>query len=84
MIVVALTNLNPVTIRSIEVQHKDEAYDLYSQNPNYIIAFVNNAEVTILGSNAQRESQYEILKRNGYIFAGRNVKYLCDEGAYSL
>jgi hypothetical protein len=81
MIVVALTNLNPVTLRSIEVQHQYEAYDLYSQNPNYIIAFVNNKEITILGSQAQKESQYEILARNGYIFIGRNVKYLCDECA---
>ncbi len=84
MIVVALTNLNPVTLRSIEVQHQQEAYDLYSQNPNYIIAFVNNAEVTILGSQVQKETQYEILKRNGYIFVGRKVKYLCDDGAYTL
>jgi hypothetical protein len=83
MIVVALTNLNPVTLRSIEVQHQHEAYDLYSQNPNYIIAFVNNKEITILGSQVQKESQYEILARNGYIFTGRNVRYLCDEVALS-
>lgn len=79
MIVVALTNVNPITLRSIEVKDRYEAYDLYSQNPNYIIAFVNNKEVTILGSKTQKESQYEILLEHGYIFKGRTVKYMCDE-----
>ncbi|MBC8052398.1 MAG: hypothetical protein H7Y13_04995 [Sphingobacteriaceae bacterium] len=79
MIVVALTNLNPITLRSIEVKNRYEAYDLYSQNPNYIIAFVNNKEITILGSKTQKESQYEILCSQGYIFKGKKVKYLCDE-----
>lgn len=79
MVVVALTNLNPVTLRSIEVKDRHEAYDLYSQNPNYIIAFVTSKEITILGSETQKESQYEVLLANGYIFKGRKVKYLCDE-----
>lgn len=79
MVVVALTNLNPITLRSIEVKNRYEAYDLYSQNPNYIIAFVNNKEVTILGSKAQKESQYEVLREHGYIYKGRKVKYMCDE-----
>lgn len=79
MVVVALTNVNPITLRSIEVKDRYEAYDLYSQNPNYIIAFVNNKEVTILGSETQKESQYQILTEHGYIFKGRTVKYLCDE-----
>ena len=79
MIVVALTNINPVTLRSIEVKNRYEAYDLYSQNPNYIIAFVNSKEITILGSKVQKESQYQILHDHGYIFKGRRVKYMCDE-----
>jgi hypothetical protein len=79
MIVVALTKVNPITLRSIEVKDQYEAYDLYSQNPNYIIAFVNNAEVTILGSAVQKQIQYEILVEHGYIFKGKKVKYLCDE-----
>ena len=79
MVVVALTNVNPIRLRSIEVKNRYEAYDLYSQNPNYIIAFVNHKEITILGSKVQKESQYEILLQHGYIFKGRTVKYLCDE-----
>ena len=79
MVVVALTKLNPITLRSIEVKNRYEAYDLYSQNPNYIIAFVNNNEITILGSNAQKDSQYDVLLEHGYIFKGRKVKYMCDE-----
>jgi hypothetical protein len=81
MVVVALTNVNPVRLRSIEVKDRFEAYDLYSQNPNYIIAFVNNKEITILGSKVQIESQYKILAEHGYIFKGRKVKYMCDEVA---
>lgn len=79
MVVIALTNLNPVKLRSIEVKNRYEAYDLYSQNPNYIIAFVNNKEITILGSKSQKESQFEVLREHGYIFKGRIVKYMCDE-----
>ena len=79
MIVVALTSVNPIRLRSIEVKNRYEAYDLYSQNPNYIIAFVNNKEITILGGQAQKESQYEVLLEHGYIFKGRKVKYMCDE-----
>jgi|GEM_PF-1233275 len=78
MIVVALTNLHPITLRSIEVKDKYEAYDLYSQNPNYIIAFVNNEEITILGSKTQKESKYQVLLEQGYIFEGRKVIYMCD------
>ena len=79
MIVVALTNLNPITLRSIEVKNRYEAYDLYSQNPNYIIAFINSKEITILGSRVQKDFQYEILQAQGYIFKGRGVRYMCDE-----
>jgi hypothetical protein len=79
MVVIALTNLNPVTLRSIEVKNRYEAYDLYSQNPNYVIAFVNNKEITVLGSRAQKDWQFEVLRDNGYIFKGRIVKYMCDE-----
>ena len=79
MIVVALTNLYPITLRSIEVSSQEEAYDLYSQNPNYIIAVVNNEEVTIMGSEIQNESKYHVLERNGYIFKGKLVKYMHEE-----
>jgi hypothetical protein len=79
MVVVALTNVNPVALRSIEVKDRFEAYDLYSQNPNYIIAFVSDKEIIILGSKSQKESQYEILNEHGYIFKGRQIKYLCDQ-----
>jgi len=79
MIVVALTNLNPITLRSIEVKDRFEAYDLYSQNPNYIIAFVNNKEITILGSRNHKDFLHDILLENGYIFKGRKVKYMCEE-----
>jgi hypothetical protein len=79
MIVVVLTNLNPITLRSLEVKDRYEAYDLYSQNPNYIIAYVNDKEITILGSKKHKDFLYDILLENGYIFKGRNVKYMCDE-----
>jgi len=79
MVVVALTNLKPVTIRSIEVSTREEAYDLYSQNPNFVIAIINNEEVLILGSEVQKDAQFQILKQNGYIFEGKKVRYLCED-----
>lgn len=79
MIVVALTKLNPITIRSIEVSNKEEAYDLYSQNPNYVIAIISNDEVLVMGSKVHNESHYMVLKNNGYIFDGKKVKYLSED-----
>lgn len=79
MVVIALTKIEPVALRSIEVNDRFEAYDLYSLNPNYIIAFVDDWEVTILGGKTQKESLYEILQKHGYIFKGRKVRYMCDE-----
>lgn len=79
MIVVALTRLNPITIRSIEVANREEAYDLYSQNPNYVIAIISNDEVMIMGSKVRNDSHYQVLKSNGYIFDGKPVKYLSED-----